>query len=46
MKRADHGGRAEYIVRLVAAAPPLSAAQRDRLAVLLRPAASERAAAR
>ena len=38
--------RAEYIALLVAAAPPLSASQRDRLAVLLRPAVRGEAASR
>ncbi len=32
--------RAEYVARLVAAAPPVSAETRERLAALLRPAAS------
>ena len=36
--------RADYVARIVAAAPELSTAQRDRLAVLLRPATRGRAA--
>ncbi len=49
-RAAQHAGadagqqRAEYVASLVAAAPPLSAATADRLAVLLRPATRGRAA--
>ena len=38
--------RAKYIVHLVDAAPPLSASQRDRLAVLVRPTVRGEAASR
>ena len=38
--------RAEYIARLVDSAPPLSASQLDRLAVLVRPTVRGEAASR
>ena len=44
MKHDAAASSADYVARVVAAAPPLSAAAADRLAVLLRPATRGRAA--